>query len=456
MTNLDEVGFRHILLELIDDNALSCAGVLSLAALEFTAQIPTLEVSVGDRVTLRVNLNFIRRWAQSNAHVQALILHEFLHVVLNHTGYLGMVTETKNLAADAVINNIIRRKFPESVYSFFGHYYGKPLPPYSFLVPLSEEEHQELRASPKRDWAQEIRLNLLEGRLLAEDIEEIALEIPNRDSLYKMPPGRLFIGSHPTVGSKRYGDTSAEILDNPLRSFDTQGLLRNTLWERRIPVEKRSRRLPDPVEIWREKTLKLLKHFATPNPNVPAHNTALTDALLPLLSPADKRAFLKQMWCPFVPEAAHVISTTGQRDSCQIYLDVSGSMDVELNELVSLLHYLRHEIQRPFWAFSTHVVPAKFVAGRLETYSTGGTYIDSVFRHILNTRPGKAVVVTDGRFRNVTPADRETLLRAKQSVAFLVTSRGDDASLKGSTFEVKVLDPHPLTRRSQYRRPHQA
>ena len=42
-------------------------------------------------------------------HVKAVLLHEFLHVLLNHTGEYEVANPAVNLALDAVINHIIHR-----------------------------------------------------------------------------------------------------------------------------------------------------------------------------------------------------------------------------------------------------------------------------------------------------------------------------------------------------------
>jgi hypothetical protein len=71
-------------------------------------------------------------------------------------------------------------------------------------------------------------------------------------------------------------------------------------------------------------------------------------------------------------------------------------MNVELQLLVPLLAEFGTWIRKPLWAFSTIVVPATIVRGRLHTNSTGGTAISAVLEHIRQTRPKKALIITDG------------------------------------------------------------
>jgi hypothetical protein len=71
-------------------------------------------------------------------------------------------------------------------------------------------------------------------------------------------------------------------------------------------------------------------------------------------------------------------------------------MNTELQLLVLLLAEFGAWIRRPLWAFSTIVVPATIVRGRLQTNTTGGTALSVVLEHIRKTRPKKALVITDG------------------------------------------------------------
>ena len=56
-----------------------------------------------------MNLAFVREHCRTDAHVKAVICHEFLHVLLRHTERLTRLTPAEHLAFDAVINAIIHR-----------------------------------------------------------------------------------------------------------------------------------------------------------------------------------------------------------------------------------------------------------------------------------------------------------------------------------------------------------
>jgi hypothetical protein len=111
-----------------------------------------------------------------------------------------------------------------------------------------------------------------------------------------------------------------------------------------------------------------------------------------------------------------------------VYLDVSGSMNAEMPLIVALLGRLSGWIRRPFWAFSTEVVPAVIEGGVLRTGTSGGTSLECVLRHLANTRPPSAVIVTDG-YVEAIPRERLAALAATRLHA-IVTRDGNPALLQ--------------------------
>src|SRR4029079_17452920 len=106
MTDRD---FHNVYRELIDENPLAIRAVLKVLCVEFTDTVPTLAVTCEARPRLLVNLGFVRAHCRTEAHVKALISHEFLHVLLRHTERFATLARPEHLAVDAVINAIIHR-----------------------------------------------------------------------------------------------------------------------------------------------------------------------------------------------------------------------------------------------------------------------------------------------------------------------------------------------------------
>lgn len=89
--------------------------------------------------------------------------------------------------------------------------------------------------------------------------------------------------------------------------------------------------------------------------------------------------------------------------ACHVYLDVSGSMKDDLPWLLSaFIRLAAMGLVRAFM-FSNRVVPVSLSALRKgQVHTTGGTDLDCVLRHVLDTprfrRPRQILVVTDGDF----------------------------------------------------------
>ena len=109
--NIDRSYFEAILIELIEENPLACQGILSISEIIFTTDVPTLAVTLrDDPPRLLVNLEFVRAHCTKEVHLKTLLLHEFLHVLLNHTGEYDVAEPAVNVALDAVICEIVGLK----------------------------------------------------------------------------------------------------------------------------------------------------------------------------------------------------------------------------------------------------------------------------------------------------------------------------------------------------------
>jgi predicted metal-dependent peptidase len=82
---MNEQRFKFLLQELIDRNPFSVRAMLRIVAVEFTETVPTLAVTRESPPRMLVNLSFLGRHCRNDLQVKAVILHEFLHVLLRHT-----------------------------------------------------------------------------------------------------------------------------------------------------------------------------------------------------------------------------------------------------------------------------------------------------------------------------------------------------------------------------------
>jgi len=110
-----------------------------------------------------------------------------------------------------------------------------------------------------------------------------------------------------------------------------------------------------------------------------------------------------------------------------VYLDVSGSMDEEMQKVFAALDSIKEFINFPLYAFSTRVHPVtrRNLESR-DVLSTGGTDFDCVAEHAIKHRHEKLLLITDG-FSDINPAYARTLKLNHQVVTLLsrCSTRGE-------------------------------
>ena len=196
-----------------------------------------------------------------------------------------------------------------------------------------------------------------------------------------------------------------------------------------------------PMRRWETKTLTVIKKYITPDRQSRARREELWTYRIPILSPADRRAFLRAQWSPFLPESSwegHRLKLSG---TAQVYLDVSGSMNHAMPLIIGLLNRLGRHIRRPFWAFSNEVAPAVIEKGNLKTSTTGGTSMACVLEHVAKTRPDAAIIITDGY---IEALDRRLVVKAAGTrLHVLVTRDGNPNLIKRAGLSYTQLDGVP-------------
>jgi hypothetical protein len=416
---------KGLIQELVDENPFAIRAVLKIVAVEFTEAVPTLAVTAEERPRLLINLGFVNAHCRTAEQVKAALCHEFLHVLLRHTTLKGPLTPARHLALDAVINAIIHRTLGEVYSSLMAEYYRDAQGWMQLLRPHREDErwqlwdtrdHHERRKPWWHAWH-----GLYEGKVLADDIEDLARscneKVPDAASLQDL------LGNHADDGPLSAAMENA--LDRARCEMNGGGIWHNAgpgANPYEILVNPRQAALAD----WRARTLAVLKKHLMPAPGAPRTPVAVS-ARLPVLSPSDRRAFLRAKWSPFMPEAEWSATAARPEGRAQVYLDVSGSMNAEMPLVVGLLGQLSHWIRRPFWAFSTEVVPAVIERGALRANTSGGTSLECALAHIAQTRPTSAVIVTDGYIEPVA-RKRVASLSATRLHA-IVTRDGNPAAL---------------------------
>ena len=426
--------FQQVYLELIDENPLAIRAVLKVLCVEFTDAVPTLAVTCEARPRLLVNLAFVRAHCRTEAHVKAVICHEFLHVLLRHTERFTTLTQAEHLAVDAVINAIIHRSLGPDYSGMMSRYYAEERGVARLLRPPTGREQGriihncwgDLRASETEKRVLSAWQGLYDGRVVADDIRDLARDL--------VKPGRrinvTLLGNHDNLAEEKPGNAAvtgplADALDASLKAMNGSGVFRSPK-ARGFGAEayrNEVRAADTAMDQWRRETYAVLRRHLLPDPRSTAREPSSRSFALPVLSPGDRRAALRSMWSPFLPDARWETEHTARAGSAHVYLDVSGSMFAEMPLIVSLLGRLTPYIRRPFWAFSNVVAPARIEQGRLIADTTGGTSMSCVLDHVARTKPRAAIVVTDGYIEALSP--KQVAATAGTRLHVIVTRDGN-------------------------------
>ena len=436
---MTESEFRAIYRELIEENPLAVRAVLQVLEVEFTSEVPTLAVTREEKPRLLVNLDFVTEHCRKESFVKAVICHEFLHVLLRHTERLDRLTPAQHLAWDAVINAILHREFGAEYSGLMSEYYADAVGPYRLLRPIEEQDED---ATPPRnpdfiipvDEAEFLRIwsCLYWGGYTADDIKEVVQDLGEVASADRS----LLLGGHDADGS--LGDEQAKPLPpvledavrRSLRSMNGSGIWRMPRGRGvgAAAYESAVAAADARVERWKRETFAALKRLLRPDPQSAYTEFAPLDYSLPVLSSSDRRAAMRSLWSPFIPEASWQTQAPRRSGSANVYLDVSGSMNAEMPLVITLLQRLRGYVRRPLWAFSDVVAPARIQDGKLLANTTGGTSMACVLEHLAVNCPPTALVVTDGYIERL-PKELVRSAGATQLHA-LVTRDGNASELR--------------------------
>ena len=424
---MTEPRFRDLVRELLDENPFALRPFLKVAGLRFTDEVPTMAMTCRARPELLVNLGFATEHCGADAEVKAVLVHEFLHIILRHTEERGPITPAEHLATDAVINAIIHRQLGSEASAMMSRYYAKSEGLMRLLRPPRPDE-----IAADGDRVQEAWRALYEGKLIVDDIRELVESMSSgRQGAWRMGGIDIgvLLGNHSEL-DESLPEALCELVRKSMRSMNGEGIWRSPK-DRGVGAFARGTEVggvPTELRAWEGRALQLLRKHLTPDRKARSRELGSLPSVMPVLSARDRRAFSRALWSPILPLAVWELSVPRPAGSAQVYLDVSGSMGAEMPLLIGLLGRVRAWIRMPFWAFSDEVKPARIVRGRLLTETTGGTSLSSVLAHIAATRPGAAVIVTDGYIERVDPA---LVAAARGARIHALVTRG------GSTLELE-------------------
>ena len=294
--------FHALYQELIEENPFAVRAVLKVLRVEFTETVSTLAVTCESRPRLLVNLAFLKKHCRTDQHVKAVICHEFLHVLLRHTERIAAFSPAEHVAFDAVINAIIHRELGDDYSEFMSRYYAKEKGVRQLLRPPTSAERT--RADGSRSPVMRAWIPLYAGQLIADDIADLARDVVDGNTVASK--GTVLIGGHDhTEFVGELPEVLQEALDQALKSMNGDGIWRSPK-ERGVGANAYRAAMPgvsEGVQRWRRETLEVLRRHLVPDPKAVRRDTRPLHFTVPVLSPGDRRATLRALWSPLLPEA---------------------------------------------------------------------------------------------------------------------------------------------------------
>ena len=410
----NEKQIKYILQDMIEENPMACRALFSISEIEFTDKVSTMAVTLSKQPVLKINLEFCRQHLKQENDVKAVLLHEFLHVLLLHTEKYKLNNPLLNIALDAIINAIIYRYKGMEYADFFVRFYRQEK--MSFLLrPRSYLANDPI----DNDWWL-IHDKIYSGKYCADDLYELLDYLKNKIDI-KEAENIILLGDH---DKENISEEMEKVLNDIMKKMD--GVM---IWNKpgsrgvseKLSIENQQI-LKYKKNKWEQSTLRILKKCLLPD-NKTKKKTSLHEIILPVLSNTDRRAIGKFKYSGIIPFSRYDSIKTYPSQLANIYLDVSGSMNEEIEGLILLLYHFRSYIKMPLMVFSNQVAEARFKNGKLEYESTGGTSISPVFEHLQKNKIRKCLIVTDGYVENIHDEMLDGLNR--DNIRVLVSANGN-------------------------------
>jgi len=352
---------------------------------------------------LRYNPQFAAQHITCKQDLFSLCMHEVLHPMFGHFVFRG--GEIENIAADAIINAVISTVF--STKSHRGHLFEKFYPPSGLpglLRPCSRMHTSSL--SRLYDALYESRHIKKEDSITTgELIQSLKILVPS------VPPALVLFGSHGAEGQKGEGlgglpkETLTRMAED-IQHGATECASRSMGYSETL-MDLLTEALKTHLSIRRVLLERFLTKRKVDRFKETLHARRLSTSPIPIHPSKRDLVLLAAGIYPF-----HFHNTVAhprqQERGLAIYLDVSGSVNDFLPQILGVLKGLRKEIKSIF-LFSNKVVETSFesvLKGHVQT--TYGTDFDCIAESVLERDFRKAVIVTDG-FASMKPELSEKL-----------------------------------------------
>lgn len=378
-----------------------------LAGIEMTRSLPTAAVECTRRPRLLINPDFVAKYCQRDEHLFLLVMHELWHVMLAHTRMYPRMTPVQNIAFDAIINAGLMREFSTPEYSgFFDVINPADKFPSCLLRPPvgwpHDPQYPDVGPQGTKDMIRRLypRNNVrLYDMPLYEEV--LALLMKSDIEWFKEMP--MLLGNHD--GEPEHDPIFKDMMRQVREKWPHQQIFEPN-------IQPRLRDQQCLVDAPRDNGAKrifanILRACITPRTGRERQRRKVNlnmmggSGVLP--NPYDRLAPAKaRLGAPDMLWAQPTQVKARQSDKpskASVYLDVSGSMNEVLGQMMGLLLPYVANHQADVFQFSTRIEPLSFAElreGALKT--TGGTSINAVFEHLMSlpTKPQRVLLLTDG------------------------------------------------------------
>ncbi|MDA0931297.1 MAG: hypothetical protein O3C32_07985 [Bacteroidetes bacterium] len=414
-----------VLADLISENPFACQALLSISTIQFNTETPTLSVSLQAKPVLSINPDFLAAHVETEEELKALFLHEFLHVLLNHTLRYSENSYLLNLALDAIINSIIHRCFGSQYSDFFRRFYGNQGPTV-LLRPAERDEIPALFLNTHK--------NIYLGNVAADDLHEL-LDFLLGQSIE--PHNWILIGNHSST--QPVSEENKAILDGILKRNNGVGI-----WSKgKEPgegnkLEHRYIQGRGPgIARWRAQVYMQLRAYLSPPMNSLEHQSIRLKT--PIANALDRSAYFKWIQGRMLPMFEQQNKLDLKVPRALVYLDVSASMKPDLVLIIELLYALKSRIPMEIFTFSNAVNLPIWKGKGLKVSTTQGTDLDCVIDHMNKHKSHRALIVTDGYLPSITNG-----LQLKYiSLFFILSSTGSTHFVNKYEFPYHQLNALP-------------
>ena len=210
--NWTEQQIKYIIQDFTEENVLACRALFMITDIEFTTKISTMAVTLSKNPVLKINLEFCNNHLTSENDVKAVLLHEFLHVLLLHTLKYKTSNTLLNIALDAIINAIIFRYKGMQYAAFFARFYQWEK--ISFLLrPQGDNPWRGFDS----DWI-DVHRKIYDGKYCADDLYELLVYLSDKIATNTFDE-IILLGNH-TDEEEEISNELKEVLDGIMQKMD--------------------------------------------------------------------------------------------------------------------------------------------------------------------------------------------------------------------------------------------